>query len=257
MIEIASWNATFENADTRKRQRLKSFHAPSGIESRGLINLLCKCEDQQRALAAFGVFQLLCQLSATLPAEHRGRLIHSDNSPMSLEFLARLLRVDLCHLSAAVELLKAPGVEWIIEHGEKSNLPPACQSSPGFVQGEGEGEGTNNNNKARGDLEEGQPCIDGYPTRQQAIAVAGNLMIREEVASRWWLDRDGEGWQSRNGQPMRPEGWQSNLKSYNEKWLANEARGTQKGSIAANSKPIDYGKPGIRDARFPSKSKTA
>jgi hypothetical protein len=139
-LTITRWNETFESADTRKRQRLRSFHCPSGIESRGLLNLLCHFPTQD-ALAAFGVFQLLCQLSATLPAAARGRLVHSDFSPMSEDYLARLLRIEICHLSAALQILEDSRIGWVSRSPTAANLPPICHLPPGFVQGEGEGEG--------------------------------------------------------------------------------------------------------------------
>jgi hypothetical protein len=108
-----------------------------------------------------------------------------------------------------------------------------------------------NNNNAR----EGMPCIDGYPTKAQAIAAAGNQMIPEHVAASWWLARDGQGWQGKNGHPMPPEAWQSNLKGYSEIWKTNEAKDKAKprrGTIEANNpEPVNYGTPGFTPARYP------
>lgn len=140
MIRITNWQQTFENADTRKRQRLKSIHCPTGVESRGLVNLLCHF-DQKDALAAFGIFQMLCQLSGTHPADKRGALQHSDGEPMTEEYISRLLRIEKCHLSAALHILEDKRVAWISRDEPHANLPPSRQSPPSFVQGEGEGEG--------------------------------------------------------------------------------------------------------------------
>ena len=140
VIKIRRWNETFENADTRKRQRLKSFHCPSGTDSRGLLNLLCHFP-QEDALKAFGVFQMLCQLSATLPASVRGSFVHTNSEPMSPEYLSRVLRIEICHLSAALKILGDERVAWIYTTDKKDNMPPPRQSPPRFVQGEGEGEG--------------------------------------------------------------------------------------------------------------------
>lgn len=111
-------------------------------------------------------------------------------------------------------------------------------------------ESTNNNTR------EGLPCIDGYPTKSQAIAVAGNQMIPEHVAVSWWLSRDGQGWQGKNGHPMPPEAWQSNLKAFSEIWKTNEARDKSKpkrGTIAANNPDeVVYDPPGtMRPAKYP------
>ena len=133
MIEINKWDETFENADTRKRQRLKFILAPSGVESRGLVNLLCHF-DQKDALAAFGVFQMICQLSATLPANHRGKLVHSDGTPMTEDYLARLLRLDICHLSAAMKVLRDERVAWVLPDSEKADLPPPATNLPALCK---------------------------------------------------------------------------------------------------------------------------
>lgn len=140
MIEITNWQGTFENADTRKRQRLKSIHSPTGVDSRGLVNLLCHF-DQKDALAAFGVFQMLCQLSGTHPADLRGRLVHTCGTPMTEDYLARLMRIEKCHLSAALHILEDQRVAWISRNRPHDDLPPSSCPSPGFVQGEGEVEG--------------------------------------------------------------------------------------------------------------------
>ena len=181
-IVITRWNETFENADTRKRQRLKSFHCPSGIESRGLVNLLCHFK-QERALMAFGVFQMLCQLSATLPADHRGRLIHSDGTPMTAEYLSHLLRVEICHLYASLEALADKRVGWISMEGENNDLPPICQSSPGFVQGEGEGEGEAPHSPPRGLARKdwAEKIYSAYPQkkgRRAALTAIENALRR-------------------------------------------------------------------------------
>ena len=141
MIEILNWGETFENADTRKRQRLKSFHNPSGVDSAGYIALSSKGE---AGMAAFGVFVALCQLSATFQFKHRGKFLRSNGNPMTLELLAATLRLQTCQLSASLEILASEDVGWItyLEVQDKSatNLPHDTGLSPGFVQGEGEGE---------------------------------------------------------------------------------------------------------------------
>lgn len=151
---INLWSETFENADTRKRERLKFFHCPSGCDSNGYLELMV-CH-QSAGLVAFGVFQALCQHSATLPAKHRGKFVKTNGSAMTLTQIALLIRVEPATLEKAVELLTDQSIGWLKwEHKKQesaSNLPATCQSSPnasadilppigGFVQGQGQGQG--------------------------------------------------------------------------------------------------------------------
>lgn len=139
-LTIHRWNEIFENADTRKRERLKYFHAPSGNDSRGYLSLVSRFP-QDRAMMAFGVFQALCQLSATLGRSVRGSFKNSDGTPMDIQQLSALLRLQECHLSAALEVLTDKRVAWLLWVGDADNLPTICQSHPAFVQGQGKGKG--------------------------------------------------------------------------------------------------------------------
>lgn len=139
-LTIHKWDETFENADTRKRQRLGWYLAPSGMDSRGYLALVSRFP-QDQGMMAFGVFHAICQLSATLGKSVRGRLKNTDGEPMEIEQIATLLRLQICHLSAALEILTDPRIGWLRWVEIPDDLPPVCQSHPGFVKGEGEGEG--------------------------------------------------------------------------------------------------------------------
>jgi len=139
-LKINRWNETFENADTRKRERLKFFYAPSGCDSHGYLSLVSRFP-QDRAMMAFGVFQALCQLSATLGRSTRGTFKNSDGTSMDLQQLSCLLRIEICHVSAALEILTDKRVKWCSWDESAENLPPSCQVHPAFVQGEGQGKG--------------------------------------------------------------------------------------------------------------------
>ena len=58
MIKIKDWSATYENSDTRKRQRLGWFLTPSGTDSKGYRMLM---REGKNGLLALGVFSGLCQ----------------------------------------------------------------------------------------------------------------------------------------------------------------------------------------------------
>lgn len=155
ILHITRWCDTFESADTRKRERLKYFHAPSGCDSRGYLNLVSRFP-QEKALLAFGVFQALCQLSATLGRSVRGSFKNTDGTAMDIQQIACLVRIQECHLVAALEILCDEKVKWCRWEDNPANLPHTCHSSPGFVQGEGEGEG-----EVKGEGEEAARQADG------------------------------------------------------------------------------------------------
>jgi hypothetical protein len=140
MMEIAKWNETFENADTRKRQRLGWLFIPTGCDSNGYLSLVA----QDGGFEAFGIFLAICQWSATQPRELRGKLVRTNGAPLTEKDIAVRIRAEACQVSAALNLLTSNDVGWIVEDDSEksaSHLPLICQSSPDFVQGEGEGEG--------------------------------------------------------------------------------------------------------------------
>ena len=157
MIEIVKWSETFENADTRKRQRLGWHLTPSGCESRGYRQLMRK---GAQGVIAFGVFRAICQLYATFVPVVRqsGAMTHSGGSEMDLDDLAELTRIDRKLIADSLPILQEVG--WIsTENGQSAtSVPPSCQSHPGFVKGEGEGEGEGKGeeppNPLRGDSDE-------------------------------------------------------------------------------------------------------
>ena len=139
-MEITKWNETFENADTRKRQRLGWLFIPTGCDSNGYLSLVA----QEGGFEAFGIFLAICQWSATQPRELRGKLIRTNGEPLTEKDIAVRIRAEVCQVSAALKLLKSNAVGWITggeSQESASNLPVICQSHPDFVQGEGQGEG--------------------------------------------------------------------------------------------------------------------
>ena len=158
MYRINKWAETFENADTRKRQRLGWFLCPSGNDSAGYLELMSYGPD---GVAAFGVFLAICQWSATRGRHQRGDITRNDGRSMSVELLATTIRVPVEVVTKSLPLLCHPDVGWMVnentgetkqtEQAEKavpeksaSRLPVVCQSHPKdspIVKGEGEGEG--------------------------------------------------------------------------------------------------------------------
>lgn len=161
-LSIVAWNTTFENSDSRKRERLKFFYAPSGCDSRGYLALVSRFP-QDRGMMAFGVFQAICQLSATFGRSLRGAFRNTDGSPMSLQQISCLLRMEICHLSAALEVLtdeRVRWVEWIPCFSKSATRLPV---NSGFVQGQGQGQGQGESKESARPLSESAEKPSGKP----------------------------------------------------------------------------------------------
>jgi hypothetical protein len=148
MITITKWSEQFETADTRKRQRLGWYLAPSGCDSKGYRLLMRGGVD---GIKAFGIFNALCQLMATFGKDARGSFVNSDGSGMTMADLSEMIRVPNKEIEKAFNLLTECG--WIslipttICQSSATSMPPACHphatsmpENSGFVKGEGEGE---------------------------------------------------------------------------------------------------------------------
>ena len=123
-ITIKKWSETFENADSRKRQRLGFFYAPSGCDSAGYLALMSEFEPAD-AWQTLGIFTALCQHAATMRREVRGSFINSSGKPMTTRQIAMLIRCDHDLLLRSLDLLCDERVRWI----SADDLPDACQSS--------------------------------------------------------------------------------------------------------------------------------
>ena len=142
-IEIHKWSETFENADSRKRQRLGLYYMPSGCDSAGYLALMSEFEPAD-AWQAYGTFVALCQHAATMRREIRGRFVNSNGVPMTTRQIAMLIRCPHDLFLKSLAILVDSRVGWVVCHPSASDVPPICQSHPknsSIVQGEGEGEG--------------------------------------------------------------------------------------------------------------------
>ena len=137
MYEINKWDERFETAHTRKRQRLGWYMAPSGTDSKGYRKLM---RNGKEGITALGVFSALCQYTATLPKELRGRLANSDGSPMDIEDISEITRMEVADIRHASGMLVACGWLTLMDKGICQDLPPICHTPANFPQGEGEGQ---------------------------------------------------------------------------------------------------------------------
>ena len=145
-LRINKWSETFENADSRKRQRLGFYYMPSGCDSAGYLALMSEFEPAE-AWQAYGTFVALCQHAATMRRDVRGMFINSNGTPMTTRQIAMLIRCDHDLLLRSLELLCDERVGWI----SADDVPPICQSSAtsvplfsensSIVQGQGQGQG--------------------------------------------------------------------------------------------------------------------
>lgn len=135
IMRIRKWSETFETAKTRKLCGLQWFSCPSGIDSAGYLSLMAHGAD---GVLAIGVFQGICQWSATCRPVIRGLLARSDGKPLSTRQLALTLRMPEEVVKKALELLSRDDVGWIekidientsVFNESATDLPVACQSS--------------------------------------------------------------------------------------------------------------------------------
>ncbi len=142
MIRINKWSDSFENADTRKRQRLGWINVQTGCDSRGYRKLM---RDGEEGLKAYAVFIAMCQFMGTLKKEIRGEFRNSDGSLMDIYDISETTRISVADIQHATGRLAACGwitlLESVSDEESASDLPPICQSSPAFVQGKGKGKG--------------------------------------------------------------------------------------------------------------------
>lgn len=244
-LTIHDWSNTFENADTRKRQRLGFFHCPSGCDSKGYIELTT-CHGSS-GLAALGVFQALCQLMATLPKDIRGKFARTNGDAMTLTQLALRIRVEVCHLEEAVKLLSSEEIGWLKWQHQKdqsaTDVPakcqqPAgksatpCQSSPGFVQGKGKGKGKDSKLSNAGESddleiirrEDPQPDTppDGRPSVDEVkrYSASAPVPISVQCAIAFHDTQEMQGWVTNQGHPIAD--WRAALRRYASRWNEHE-----------------------------------
>jgi hypothetical protein len=143
LYAINKWSEVFENADSRKRQRLGFYYMPSGCDSSGYLGLMSEFEPAE-AWQAYGIFVALCQHTATMTKDLRGKFQNTDGTPMTTKRLALIVRADLSILERSLEILMDQRVAWM----SATDVPSTCQQSAsdvpqnsGFVQGQGQGQG--------------------------------------------------------------------------------------------------------------------
>ena len=142
ILTITNWWNTFENAKTRKLERIDYFAAPTRCDSAGYLELVTQGED---GLLALGVFQALCQgMGGRRLAERRhGAFASAVGKPMTLGTIAVLVRVPLEMLERVLPILEEAGWVAMLEdlpaeqectQGNSDEFdfgpPPICQSSP-------------------------------------------------------------------------------------------------------------------------------
>lgn len=141
-IIIANWDAVFESSESRKLKRMSYFQAPTGVDSAGYLELMT--EHGEGGILALGVFQALCQITATWTKDRRGRFEKSKGNPMSVRQIAALIRMPEDVVSRSVQLLASKEVGWLIleisqqspadlpaiSHESPTDLPPESQSNP-------------------------------------------------------------------------------------------------------------------------------
>ena len=193
---IKQWSDTFENSETRKRQRLGWFLAPTGCDSKGYRQLTRK---GTQGLIALGVFHSLCQLMGTLSKEVRaaGKFINTDGSGMEVADLQEMTRMPLADIQQGLADLQEVG--WIITEGEPlteapaasvpptchpraTHVPPSSHQPPGFCKGEGEGKG-----QVEGEGQASCPPADGWEALWSAAPKKSRERSSKKQVKGEWL----------------------------------------------------------------------
>ena len=112
LYTINKWSEVFENADSRKRQRLGFYYMPSGCDSSGYLGLMSEFKPAE-AWQAYGIFVALCQHTATMTKDLRGKFQNTDGTPMTTKRLALIVRADLSILERSLEILMDQRVAWM------------------------------------------------------------------------------------------------------------------------------------------------
>jgi hypothetical protein len=135
MIEIVKWSETFENAAGRKLETLHRFDHPAGCNSRGYRKL---ARDGVLGMAAFGVFNALCQLMADSQkkaARKEGIFRNGDGSLMEIRDIIDLTWLrDLPDGNLREALSRLVAIGWIKFHTDQDSndlpiTPPVIRQS--------------------------------------------------------------------------------------------------------------------------------
>jgi hypothetical protein len=184
LYTINKWSEVFENADSRKRQRLGFYYMPSGCDSSGYLGLMSEFEPAE-AWQAYGIFVALCQHTATMTKDLRGTFQNTDGTPMTTRRLALIVRADLSILERSLEILMDQRVAWM----SATDVPSICQQSAsdvpqnsGFVQGQGQGQGQGQVNTTASD--DAERVYQAYPrkvAKQPALKAIAKALKKTPV----------------------------------------------------------------------------
>ena len=124
MLVIADWDKVFENALSRKIDKLPWIRMPNTHDGDSFIELL---EGHPNGTAHYGCWALLVQVaSKTNP---RGSLIRKDGTPHTAESVSRIVRAKVEIMTEAIRRLLAIG--WLIET-EPNTTQPVSTTPVGY-----------------------------------------------------------------------------------------------------------------------------
>jgi len=211
MFEINKWDEQFETAHTRKRQRLGWYLAPSGTDSKGYRKLM---RNGKEGILALGVFSALCQYTATLTKNLRGKLANSDGSPMDIEDISEITRMEVADIRHASGMLVACGWLTLMDKGICQDVPLPCHSSANFPQGEG----TRNKEQEEGEGQKEAPARQEFPTLETILKFAKSqpLIIQPDCAETYFNDMEACEWVDKFNRPIK--NWQASLRAYASRW---------------------------------------
>ena len=119
--EIANWNALFENAQSRKYDRLAWVPTPNSFDGEKFSRLMRR----ERGVEIYGAWRLIVEVASRCPI--RGKLVKSNDVPHDFESLAIVTRAPEEVFRVAVPVLLEMG--WLLELGAASHSAPTAATA--------------------------------------------------------------------------------------------------------------------------------
>jgi len=176
MISINKWWEQFENAGSRKLVSIRHFSSTAGNDSKGYRKLM---RMGVSGLTAFGAFQALCQLMASLGTDARksGSTINSDGSHLDIIDLSDLTRIPVKVLSSNIDTLVSIGWLLLLEPLEAKQSPDDLPSPPAAIPPIPQG--TPNGEERRGGESKGEESIEHPADPRLTIDQKAELVWKE------------------------------------------------------------------------------
>lgn len=121
---IKNWNDLFENAQSRKADKLRWVPVPNKHDGRGYRRIT----RHPRACEIYTAWNLILQVASKMP--ERGRLVDADGIELGAEDLSDATGFPAEVFSIAFEVLSSARIGWIYDDSESSHSQPTTSPLP-------------------------------------------------------------------------------------------------------------------------------